>query len=73
MMFLTPEELAELTGYRQASKQIVMLRKQGIPFHVNAAGHPKVARAIIEGKHTQPATPAAKSWSPSWAKDLGKK
>lgn len=65
-MFLDDEELAELTGYRQAGKQVAMLRKQGIPFHVNAAGHPKVARAIIEGKHTkEPA--AVKDWTPSWA------
>lgn len=65
-MFLTPDELAELTGYKQASKQVAMLRQQGVPFHVNAAGHPKVARAILEGKHT-PATTPTKTWSPSWA------
>lgn len=47
-MFLTDAEITELTGYRQSSKQVAMLRRQGVPFHVNAAGHPKVARAVIE-------------------------
>ena len=63
-MFLTPEEVTDLTGYKQASKQVAMLRQQGVPFHVNAAGHPKVVRATLEGK-PQPAP--VKSWSPSWA------
>ena len=63
-MFLTEDELFERTGYRQSKKQIAMLKKQGIPFHVNAAGHPKVAAAIIEGRN-QPA-PKAKGWTPAW-------
>lgn len=65
-MFLTDDELFELTGYRQAAKQIAMLRKQGVPFHVNAANHPKVARAVIEGKHAKP-TETVKEWVPKWA------
>jgi hypothetical protein len=48
-MFMTDDELFELTGYRQPKKQIAMLKKQGVPFNVNASGHPKVARAVIEG------------------------
>jgi len=71
-MFLTDEEVADLTGYRQPSKQVAQLRQQGIPFHTNAAGHPKVARAILEGKHAQPVVAPAKSWSPSWAGNLAK-
>lgn len=69
-MFLTDEELAELTGYRQPGKQIAMLKRQGVPFHVNAAGHPKVARAILEGKHV--AVKTTKEWTPSWAGSLAK-
>ena len=65
-MFLTPDEIRDLTGYKHSSKQIEMLRRQGIPFHVNAAGQPKVARAIIEGATKQKAT-EPKTWSPSWA------
>jgi hypothetical protein len=70
-MFLSEDELADLTGYKQARKQIAMLRRQGVPFHVNAAGHPKVARAIIEGR-TTPATSTPKTWSPSWVGNLAK-
>lgn len=65
-MFLTEQEVADLTGYKQAGKQVAMLRRQGVPFHVNAAGHPKVARAVIEGKQTH-ATITSKTWTPSWA------
>jgi hypothetical protein len=65
-MFLTPEELETLTGYKQPSKQVAHLKAQRIPFHTNRAGHPRVARAILEGaKSTPKATKAA--WSPSWA------
>lgn len=63
-MFLTEIELVDLTGYRQASKQAAHLKAQRIPFHVNRSGHPRVARAILEGRKSQ-AAPAA--WSPSWA------
>lgn len=65
-MFLTEAEVADLTGYKQASKQVAMLRQQGIPFHVNAAGHPKIARAIIE-RNQQPEQKKPSTWSPKWA------
>ena len=64
-MFLTDEELFELTGYRQPSKQVAHLKAQRIPFHLNRAGHPRVARAILEGAKAQKTAPA--TWSPSWA------
>ncbi len=68
-MFLTAAEVTDLTGYKQASKQVAMLRRQGVPFHINAAGHPKVARAIIEGMRAAvPDKP--KTWTPSWAATL---
>ena len=66
-MFLTDDELFELTGYRQSSKQIAMLRKQGVPFNVNASGHPKVARAVIEGGKQAAPKRAIADWNPSWA------
>lgn len=65
-MFLTDEELYQLTGYKQPSKQVAMLRCQGVPFHVNAAGHPKVARAVLEGGKQTDSKRIA-TWSPSWA------
>jgi hypothetical protein len=39
---------------------------QGVPFHINAAGHPKVARAIIEQRYAKAAA-KVKEWAPSWA------
>ena len=67
-MFLTRDELFELTGYRIASKQVKQLKAQRIPFYVNRAGHPKVAKAIIEGQRGAPAQPTPKpTWIPSWA------
>lgn len=68
-MFLDDDQLLELTGYKQAGKQIEMLKKQGIPFHVNASGHPKVASAVIEGKHVQQKR-EQKDWTPKWAANL---
>lgn len=67
-MFLTDEELFDLTGYRQPSKQVAHLKLQRIPFHLNRAGHPKVARAILEGRRPEPKKDA--TWSPSWAANL---
>lgn len=67
-MFLTEDELVELTGYRQPSKQIVHLRAQRIPFHPNKAGHPRVTRAAVEGRKvaSAPAQASKTTWSPSW-------
>lgn len=62
MTFLTPDELATLTGRRQRARQIQQLRAMGVAFYVNALGWPVVARRIVEGG---PATPAPKaSWQP---------
>ena len=65
IVFLTDAELVELTGYKQASKQVAHLKAQRIPFHTNCAGHPRVARAVLEGRKVSEKT--SKSWSPSWA------
>lgn len=55
-LFLTTEEVAELTGIKtgrngktRAQLQCDHLRKVGIPFYPTAAGEPKIARSIIEG------------------------
>lgn len=65
-VFLSDEEIFMLTGYKQASKQCAQLKSQGIPFHINKAGQPRVARARIEGGKVSEKT-RSKSWSPSWA------
>jgi hypothetical protein len=64
-LFLSNDEMVNLTGYRQASKQVAHLKAQKIPFHTNCAGHPRVARAVLEGRKVVDSTP--KTWSPSWA------
>jgi hypothetical protein len=66
-MFITDEDLRELTGYTHRAKQVAQLRRMGIPFFVNAAGRPIVARATIEGGNQSSPTAATKKWEPSWA------
>lgn len=70
MMFLDDKDLRDLTGYIHRSKQVAQLRKMGIPFFVNAAGRPIVARAIIEGRREEPAANKEKTWEPAWAATL---
>ncbi len=66
-MFLTDDDLARLTGRRRKALQIAQLRAMGVPFFVNAAGRPIVARAAVEGHATGPATPEAvrPAWKPA--------
>jgi len=54
-VFLTADDLAELTGRKIKSKQIEALRRMGLPFHVNAVGKPVVATAAVEGRKAPPA------------------
>ncbi|WP_159098889.1 DUF4224 domain-containing protein [Aquabacterium olei] len=48
-LWLTKEQLARLTGYRQKARQIAKLKADRIPHTVSRTGHPVVARAAIEG------------------------
>lgn len=48
-LFLTAEELVELTGRKRASLQIAELKRMLIPYRVNAIGHPVVTRVAVEG------------------------
>lgn len=58
-MFLTAEELEQLTGYRpcQRARMIRWLTKQGIPHTVNKLGNPVVLRSDIESGNHGSATP----------------
>ena len=47
-MFLERHEIRVLTGRIHRAKQIDQLRKMGVPFYLNAAGNPIVARAAIQ-------------------------
>ncbi len=62
-LFLTGEELATLTGRKLKSRQIEWLRTTGIPFRVNATGHPVVTRGVIEGRKEEHAA-APQRWTP---------
>lgn len=66
MMFLEPDELRVLTGKAQKAKQVEQLRRMGIPFHINAAGCPVVAKAIIEGASRREQSAAiVQPWRPA--------
>lgn len=47
-MFLTREELEQLTERRAKAQQLAWLRKNAIPFLIGAHGHPRVSRAYVE-------------------------
>jgi hypothetical protein len=51
-MFLTPEELQQLTGYhpRQRMRICRWLDAKGIPYTVNRLGDPVVLRTAVEAK-----------------------
>lgn len=61
-MFLTADELVELTGRKIKTKQIEALRRMGLPFHVNAVGKPVVATATIEGRKEAAPEAPEKIW-----------
>ena len=64
-MFLNPDELAMLTGFRRKGRQVEQLRRMGIAFYVNGCGRPVVARAAVEGNAT---AAASRTWAPSVVK-----
>lgn len=49
-MFLTEEELRELTGYTYNSRQIHWLRSHNWKFEVTAQQKPKVARSYFDSQ-----------------------
>jgi len=63
-LFLTKEEIAILTGRKLKALQIEALKSMAVPFRVNAAGHPIVARSAIDGQSKREITTAAK-WQPA--------
>ncbi len=55
-LFLTANDLHELTGYRKPCKQIAWLRAQGFMFRVAADGPPRVDRnhyLKVMGAHSE--------------------
>lgn len=73
-IFLTPEEVAELTGVRtgrggkrREELQAQTLSAMGVPHFVNRVGRPIVARAVIEGGRKAEPERTAPAWAPSLA------
>jgi len=57
-MFLTREELIDLTGYQRATYMISKLKEYGLRFFIAADGYPRVIRSDLESqKHTKKTTP----------------
>jgi len=52
--FLEDPDLKRLTGRHQKSRQIEWLRTAGIPFRVNATGHPVVLWTALKAKDVEP-------------------
>lgn len=48
-LFLTREQLVELTDCHRAGKQIECLKRNRIPYTLNARGKPVVTIAAVEG------------------------
>jgi hypothetical protein len=46
-MFLTPDELKELTGFAQPKKVMAWLDQQGYRYRVNGKGWPSVLREVV--------------------------
>lgn len=49
-MFLTPDEIRDLTDRTYAKYQIAWLVANGWQFEVSATGHPKVLRSYAEAR-----------------------
>lgn len=45
--WLTPDEVADLTGAKRRSTQCARLTSMGVPFRPNGAGRPLVERAAV--------------------------
>ena len=67
--FYTQDDLQVLTGRKTKSGQIEFLRRECIPFRINALGFPVVAISAVEGNKRQ-TQPEPEAWQPpaNWCK-----
>lgn len=65
-LFLTRQEVAELTGARTRAGQVRNLVRNGIRHTINASGWPVVTRTAIEGG-AQSAATTTSTWKPNKA------
>lgn len=66
-MFLSSDELRELTGYVMAAKQAAWLRDHRWRHHVNARGEVCVAKAYFERRMVGEVTSAEPSAEPDFS------
>lgn len=71
-MFLTRDELADLTGYVVPAYQVKWLDRAGYPYALNAAGKPKVLRAYVERRLGLEPTKTRPEPSPETEPDFSK-
>jgi hypothetical protein len=57
MMFLTAEELVQLTGYKRPSCQLTWLKRARLPHFVSRGGRPVVLRSELEDRRIAPNGP----------------
>jgi len=67
-MFLTRNEIKELTGYSYQSAQIRWLREEGFMFRIAADGHPRVleAEVIFHMSHSADLVKKARKQKPNF-------
>lgn len=65
-MFLTAEEVSELTGYKSAKGQCEWLRLRGWIFELNRIGRPKIDREYYRRKMGNQDA-AVNTAQPNWA------
>lgn len=63
-MFLTETELRDLTGLKRPAAQFAWLRANGWPVERDAAGRPRVLRAVVEAR--MGAVPLHQQAGPNW-------
>lgn len=63
-IFLDAADIAQLTGRKFKSHQVSALRKMGLPFFVNAAGHAVVARSAVDARSAVAQAPEKAAWVP---------
>jgi len=66
-LFLSAEELHQLTGYQRNADQRRWLTARGWRFEVSAIGRPVVLRAHLQAKLSEEPSQPADAWTPNLA------
>lgn len=62
-LWLTPEEVAELTARKRWTAQCRVLARMGVVFTPNAVGRPLVERAAVTSAPTKPRAKREPNWN----------